>query len=66
MCKPQMGSEVWWGTLRGSPVQPGVEKEGGEQFGNYCCRFETQIAEIGESMMENPTNTTKKVTTGTL
>lgn len=67
MCEPQMGSEVWWGNLSGSPVQPGVEKGGGreEKFGNYCCYFKTQIAEIGEIMIKNLTKITKEVITGT-
>lgn len=60
-----MGSEVWWGALRGSSVQPG-EGSVGEQFDNYCCYFETQIAEIRESMMRNHIKTTKKVTTETI
>lgn len=65
MCEPQMGSEVWGGTLRGASVQPGMEKGRGAQFGNYGCCFEIQRAELGESMMVNPAKTTKKVTTGT-
>ena len=64
MSEPLMGSEVRWRNLRGTAVQPGVER--GERFDNYCCYSETQIAGAGESMMENHLKTTKTVTAETM
>lgn len=62
-----MALEVWWGNLRGAPVEPGVGGKGGDGWGNYCYYFETQIAEIRESMMKNHIiKTTKKVTAGSI